>query len=407
MKVTVQAPGARSIVLDDGVLARFEDGVDPGTPLPRRCYAAAHVVMRQEYAGAPHSIDAPGSADELAAAIDWEPTMAFRARLDRHGMGIAEAMDTAQRFELGWTGAKQLIERTGAMGLEHGFVGGASTDHVDAIADQDALIEALTWQVEFVREHGGVPILLPQPWLTANGATEEDFVRVYTSVIDAAGGELLLHWLGEVFHPAMRGYFPGDAARRVLAHDPDKVRGIKLSLLDQAFEEELRAEIAPRGQVILTGDDHNFSALLEGTSQAAAPLAPLGGRPLAGGAFSHALLGIFDACVRPAAVALRRLGIGDLASYRELMGLCEDLGRVIFETPVQRYKAGVAFLAWLNGLQANPMLANHEERTRDLDHYLRVAEAASAAGAIEDAGLAAARLTELVERLSNGATAGT
>ena len=401
MKTTVQIPGEvhgrRTIVLDDGVLEPYVSLVDASTPLPRRCYAAGHVVMSADYADVPHSVEHPGSADEIAASIDWDATLAHRVRLDAQGMGIAESMDTAQRFELGWTGARELMKRTSELGVANGMVGAASTDHLKAIESFAHLARGLMEQVAFVRSIGGLPILLPQPWLTENGATEDDFVRVYTDVIDASRGEVLLHWLGEVFHPAMRGYFPGDAVRRILAHDPDKVRGIKLSLLDRPLEETLRAEIADRGQVVLTGDDHNFMALLEGSSQDHVALPPLGDLPLRGGAFSHALRGSFDTAARPAARALRLLDQGDGDRYRELMGACERLGRVIFEAPVQRYKAGIAFVAWLNGQQANPMLANHEESTRDLDHYLRVAEAASEAGVLENAELAAERIGSLIE----------
>ena len=397
MSAEVRTPDGRVLQLEDTVLAPFEARAGARTPLPRRCYAAAHVVMLPSYGEVTHSVDRPGAAAEIAAHIDWDATLAFRQRIDANGMGVAEAMDTAQRFELGWDGARELIQRTGALGLENGFVGAASTDQLETIPDASRLAAAMVEQVEFVRGCGGVPILLPQPWLTASGADEETFVRFYTEVIDASEGDLLLHYLGEMFHPSMRGYFPGDSLRRVLAHAPEKVRGLKLSLLDRELEETLRAELAPRGQVILTGDDYNFSALIEGRPGASRELAALGGRPLAGGDFSHALLGIFSATVRPASVALRLLDAGDVEGYRELMGRCERLGRVIFEAPVQRYKSGVAFLAWLNGLQGNRMLANHEEHARSLDYYVRVAEAASEAGAIEDAGLAAERLGDLIE----------
>ncbi|MEM9802124.1 MAG: DUF993 family protein [Planctomycetota bacterium] len=393
-------PGARTMVFDDEVLAPYDAGVDASEPLPRRAYAAAHIAMRDGYAHIEHASHRSGTRDEIASAIDWEATLGFRRRLDALGMGVAEAMDTAQRFDVGWDIARELIERTGELGLRNGFVGAASSDHVASIGDLDALADAISEQVAYVRTHGGLPIVLPQPWLTENGASEDDYVRVYTRVIDASEGELLLHWLGEVFHPSMRGYFPGDSVGRILAHDPEKVRGIKMSLLDRAFEERLRADLAARGQVVFTGDDHNFAALIEGTSQEPAPLAPLDGRPLPGGAFSHALLGIFAAVARPASLALRRLGVGDVDGYRALMEPCEELGRIVFEAPVGSYKAGVAFLAWLNGLQSNPMLPNHAERERDLDHFLRVAEAASRAGAIEDAALASERLQQLVGALS-------
>lgn len=393
MRLSVQAQDGRVVELDDAVLNEAPGGPDP---LPRRCYAAAHVVVRDDYADAPHTVETPGTPEELASFIDWDATMAIRVRHDACGMGIAEAMDTAQRFELGWQGAKSLLERTGALRLANGFVGGASTDQVPEVDSIDTLVEAWCEQVAFVNRVGGVPILLPQPWLTKTGADEETFVEAYTRVVDGTEGPILMHWLGEVFHPAMRGYFPGRSLDRILAHDRVRIRGMKLSLLDQAFEERLREDLRPHQQLIFTGDDHNFAALIEGESPERSPVAPLGGLPLEGGRFSHALLGIFDAVAPSAAVALRRLDRGDTAGYRGLMGACEALGRVIFEMPVQRYKSGIAFLAWLNGHQSNPMLMNHEERTRDVDHYLRVADLASRAGAIENAELAAERLGEFL-----------
>ena len=390
MRHEIQRPGGGTITLDDGVLDRGELAENPS--LPRRCYAATHVVFRASYAEVPHSIDAPGSPEEIAEHIDWDATRAVRVRADGLGMGVAESMDTAQRFEIGWAGARELLRRTGELDLSNGFVGGASSDHRESIESVDDLAEAILEQVAFVAEQGGLPIVLPQPWMPANGMGEEDYVRLYTRIADGAPTEILIHWLGEAFHPGMRGYFPGNSVDRILDHDPAKIRGIKLSLLDAEYERSMRARIGPRGQVILTGDDYNFARLMEGESQESRPLQPLGGRSLAGGAFSHALLGILGATVRPASLALQRLGRGDIEGYRALMEPCEELGRAIFEAPVQRYKSGIAFLAWLNGQQENRMLANHEENARDADHYLRVAELASRAGVLEDAALAAERL---------------
>ena len=154
MSASVQSPDGRVLRLDDTVLAPFEARADRTAPLPRRCFAAAHVTMLPGYAEVAHSVERPGTADEIAAHIDWEATLAFRERIDRCGMGVAEAMDTAQRFELGWDGARALIERTGALDLENGFVGAASTDQLATIPDLDALAGAMVEQVRFVRGCG-------------------------------------------------------------------------------------------------------------------------------------------------------------------------------------------------------------------------------------------------------------
>jgi hypothetical protein len=397
MQLSVAVPGATEIVLDDSVLDPFR--IEPGSAaatsspvLPRRCFAASHVAMLPGYAEVQHSMANPGSAEEIAEWIDWDTSMAFRKRLDGLGFGIAEAMDTAQRFELGWAGASRLIEETGRLGLTNGFVGAASADQADSIDSTADLSRAIAEQIAFVQKAGGIAIILPQPWMTQHGATEDDYVRVYCDAIDASEGPILLHWLGAPFHAAMEGYFPGNSLRTILAHDPAKVRGMKISMLDRELEESLRRSIATDDQVILTGDDYNFVPLIQGSSQESRKLPDLGGLPLRGGDFSHALLGILNAIAVPASLALQHLDRGDLDAYTKIMDPCEALGREIFKHPVQRYKSGIVFLAWLNGYQPNPMLVNHEEAARAREDYLRIAEMASQAGAIENAEAASARL---------------
>lgn len=387
MPRTLELPGGRRLTLR----AAAPDAQDPSDALPRRCYAAPRIVVRDGYADVPHSSASPGTPDELLAWADLETSEAQRERLDRLGFGVAEAMDTSQRSETGWAVARELIDRTGAAGFANGFVGAASADHEPGARTPRELADAIAWQCAYVAERGGVPIVLPQVALVENGASADDYVDVYTRVADASPAPILLHWLGEAFHPGLVGYFPGDSVRRILAARPEAIRGIKMSLLDAAAEVDLRRELHPRGQVVLTGDDFHFAGLMEGEGAADGETL-LGGRPLPTGPFSHALLGVLDAIARPAARALRRLGAGDAAGYRALMEPCEALGQVVFEAPTRHYKAGLAFLGWLNGLQSNPMLPNHVEEERTMDHYVRVVEAASGAGALEDAELAAERL---------------
>ena len=68
----------------------------------RIAYAAAHVVA-----------DPLADVDPwLEPAVDWEQTIAFREYLWDLGLGVAEAMDTAQRgMGLDWSGARELIRR--------------------------------------------------------------------------------------------------------------------------------------------------------------------------------------------------------------------------------------------------------------------------------------------------------
>ena len=73
----------------------------PG-PFCRIAYAAAHVVADPLAANDPW----------LPPAIDWERTLAYREYLWSRGLGVAEAMDTAQLGTgLEWDCARELIKR--------------------------------------------------------------------------------------------------------------------------------------------------------------------------------------------------------------------------------------------------------------------------------------------------------
>jgi hypothetical protein len=351
--------------------------------------------MDDAYASAAHRRDRPGDPDEIAAAVDWEATMAFRRRLAAHGFGIAEAMDTAQRFEIGWPAARELIVRCGELDLPAGFVAGAGTDHLEHVRRPADLVDGVLEQIETIRGAGGIAMILPMPWLSRRGCDADTYVETYGAIVRAAGGPLLVHWLGSMFLEDLAGYFPGDSFERVMALDPEAVRGAKLSLLDPERERRVRRALSPRGQIVLTGDDLHFADLIAGPDGAEPTTwTEIGGRPTALGDFSHALLGIFDGIAAPAGLALRLLATGEREAYDEIMTACEALGRIVFEPPVHAYKTGLAFLAWLNGHQPNRLLANHRHLERPPGHLWRVARAAAAAGAITDAGKAAARLGE-------------
>jgi len=403
MRAHAATPGGREIVLTDEVLGPWRARLaDPPARPARWCVAAAHVVWKESYRALGHSLDAPGDPDEIGAHVDWDATMALRRRLDALGFGVAEAMDTAQRFAIGWPNARRLVRATGELGLANGFVAGAGADHLEpgSITRPAQLVDAVVEQAQVIQAAGGIAILLPLPWLAQTGQSEATYVDVYGAIVRQLDGPLLVHWLGEMFLPALRGYFPGRSFQRVMELDPAVVRGCKLSLLDADLERRVRAELLERDQVVLTGDDLHFAGLIEGESQGGEPPAiqrttSIGGRDVPLGAFSHALLGVLDAVAAPMSVALALLAQGDLASWRAVASPCEELGRWLFQPPTERYKAGLAFLAWLNGLQQNALLANREELARDREHGLRAAELAAAAGAIADASLAAARLQEL------------
>jgi len=364
------------------------------TTSPRLCYAAAHVVMSEGYRAVDHSVSSPGTADEIAEYINWDATMAFRNHLDGLGFGIAEAMDTAQRFSLGWKNAERLIRSCGGLNLSERFVAGAGVDHLAAVRDVDDLIEGVIYQTRIIQESHGDVIVLPMAWLPEHDASEQVYVDVYTSIIDAVDGPLFLHWLGEMFAPNLAGYFPGDSFFRIMAHDPRKVRGAKLSLLDDEFECTTRTRLSKDDQIVLTGDDFHFASLILGTEPGITKSVTIGERVVRLGEFSHALLGVFDAVAAPASRALHALGEGDVQAYEGHMRPCEALGQAIFQPPTNLYKSGLAFLSWLNGHQDNCMLLNHEEQLRPAAYYEDVFRLAQDADALENPVLAAQRMTQ-------------
>ncbi|MEZ5962958.1 MAG: DUF993 family protein [Planctomycetota bacterium] len=396
MRATATGPDGRSFDIDDEHLAsaRAQLGQAQAPPV-RLAFAAAHVVLAPSYLEVDHSLQRPGRPDEIAPHLDLDTTMALRRHLDAHGFGVAEAMDTAQRFHLGWQNAERLIRACGDLRLRHGFVAGAGVDHLPAIRGKDDLAAGVVYQVEAIQASGGIAMILPMAWLAQTGASVQDYVDVYGAIFAACTGPLFVHWLGDMFLPALAGYFPGDSFARVMALSPDKVRGCKLSLLDADFEKRVRAELLPRDQIVLTGDDWNFADLIAGDDSTVRRHTRIGAHDVALGEFSHALLGVFDGVAVPAGLALQALAQERSDLYGGIMRPCEGYGRVVFEPPTQHYKAGLAFTAWLNGLQADFTLVNHEEKSRDHDHYLRVAAAATRCGALTDARLAASRLRAL------------
>ena len=363
-------------------------------PAFRLCYGALHVVLRGEYRALGHSLAAPGPAAEIEHYVDWRATMRLRQDLDAAGVGVAEAMDTAQRFFLGWPAARRLIAETGALQLQNGFCAGAGTDQLTEIRTPQDLVDGVVEQCAYISSHGGVPVVLPMPWLCHQGADERAFVEVYEAIIREVRGPILLHWLGPMFLPALEGYFPGRSFEKIMALDPSVVRGCKLSLLDRSFEERVRRDLIASEQLVLTGDDFHFGALMLGDGQAPSRTTTIGDREVALGDFSHALLGVFDAIARPARAALDQLQRGDVAGFAAAIARCEALGQHVFEAPTQHYKAGLAFLAWLNGQQDNFLLVNREDEARDRRHYLRCAELARSAGCVRDEELFATRLAE-------------
>jgi hypothetical protein len=384
----VQLPNLRGTPRPYRLRPAFTAAPVPGTRpcFSRLAYAAAHVVAKPANGAAAADPRSPDS-------VDWDATLRFRRHLWHLGFGIAEAMDTAQREILGWENAARLLDMTLADARAEpgrGVIGGAGTDTLaTSTPTLRQVIDAYVAQAEFIHERGGRVILFPTHFLPRHFPAPGHYLEVYRAVTQEVSKPVFLHWLGDMFAPALRGYFPGDSFRRITQDNP-KVLGVKLSLLDQRLEEAIRRRIAPQGQVVLTGDDFNFPALIRGGKGAGdgrgfqSRAFHFEGRGFPVGDYSHGLLGIFDGIARVASRALICLAQGDAREYDRLMAPTVPLSRHIFKAPTQHYKAGLVFLAYLNGHQSHFHLLADAEQRRDMAHYVELFKLANAAGVLDD-----------------------
>jgi hypothetical protein len=367
------------------------------------CASAATAFNRVAYAAAHVVADPLSSADPwLQPAIDWDATLGFRRYLWSLGLGVAEAMDTAQRgMGLDWPASLELIARS--LELARNTPGaliacGAGTDHLEprATTTVDDVIDAYLLQCEAIERRGGRIILMASRALAACAKSPDDYVKVYDRVLSQVRAPVILHWLGDMFDPALAGYWghadldgATDVCLAVIKQNAAKVDGIKISLLDEEREIAMRRRLPARGSVdaaavdrvrMYTGDDFNFAELI------------------AGDEFGHsdALLGIFDAIAPAASAALAALAEGDRSRFDEILAPTIPLSRRIFSAPTRFYKTGVVFLAWLNGRQKHFVMVGGQQSARNLRHFVELFELADTAGLIDDPELACARMRSLL-----------
>ena len=342
----------------------------------RIAFAAAHVVAN------PRGENVPGAP----AVIDWEATLGFRRHLFRYGLGVAEAMDTAQRnMGLDWPATQELITRSAALANEHGarIASGAGTDQLlSPPGSLGEVTDAYLEQLEFVEAAGSQAIVMASRQLAAVARSADDYLQVYSSVLSRATQPVVLHWLGEMFDPQLSGYWGSadipTATRTFLDlinEHSAKVDGVKVSLLSADHEQELRAAL-PAGVRLYTGDDYNYPELIEGD----------------GDHHSDALLGAFAAIAPAASAALSALDGDDIERYRREMAPTLALSRHIFAPPTYYYKTGIAFLAWLNGHQEGFVMVGGLQSARSILHLAHVFELANEAQLLTDPDLAAHRL---------------
>ena len=351
----------------------------PSKPFTRKALAAAHVVAD------PLSTKEPW----LEAAIDWDATLAYRRHLWSWGFGVAEAMDTAQRgMGLDWPSSLQLIEKSireakTISGAE--LWSGAGTDHVSS-TNLDGVIRAYEEQCGAIEKLGGRIILMASRALAACAKSPDDYARVYGRILSQAKEPVIIHWLGEMFDPALEGYWGRkdhyaamEVCLSILHKNASKVDGIKISLLDKEKEIDMRRKL-PAGVRMYTGDDFNFAELIEGDARG----------------YSDALLGIFDAIAPAASHALSALANNDSETFRELLEPTVPLSRHIFCAPTRFYKTGVVFMAWLNGHQDHFVMVGGQQSARNVLHLAELFRLADTAGLLCDPPLACARMKQLL-----------
>jgi hypothetical protein len=380
----VSAVGAAHLrlPLPDGTLERYTPGPPGDFPRPtapprcREALAAVHVV-----------------ADPLAdrPRVDWEATLAFRRHVWSWGLGVAEAMDTAQRgMGLGWPEARELIERSVREARSAGgrVVSGAGTDHLapGAARGLDGVVAAYEHQCAAVEAAGGDVVLMASRELARVATGAEDYALVYGRVLSQLRRPALLHWLGPMFDPALAGYWGHDDPHEamevclaVIAEHAARVAGVKVSLLDARLEVEMRRRL-PAGVRMYTGDDFNFAELMRGDDRG----------------HSDGLLGIFDGIAPAASAALQALDAGDADRYEALLAPTVPLSRHIFRAPTYHYKVGLVLLAYLNGHQRHFRMLGGLESARSVPHLSELFRLADRAGLLADPELAVARMRNVL-----------
>jgi len=356
----------------------------PRPASPPRCriaFAAAHVVA-----------DARGeNLPGAPAMIDWESTLAFRRHLWSYGMGVAEAMDTAQRgMGLDWAATQELVRRsaTEALALGGRIAAGAGTDQAAAhVGSLDDVVVAYEEQLEMIEGTGAQVILMASRQLAGVARSADDYLVVYARLLRQVRRPVILHWLGSMFDPALAGYWGSrdldeamDTLLTLIGDHAENIDGVKVSLFDADHEVRVRDRL-PRDVRLYTGDDLNYPDLIKGDGRRA----------------SDALLGVFAAIAPAASSALQALDRADVAAFDATMGPTVPLGRHLFGAPTFYYKAGIAFLAWLAGHQPGFSMVGGLQSARSVPHLVEAFRLADEAGLLPDSDLAAHRMRIFLE----------
>jgi len=376
-------------------LPTADGGLQPYTPHPPRSWTSAGGPFNRVALAAAHVVADPMADIDpwLDVAIDWDATLAYRRYLWELGLGVAEAMDTAQRgMGLDWYTSLELIRRSVAEARAFGnnalLACGAGTDHLAPSKDLtlDEVIGAYQTQCEAVEAAGGRIILMASRALAACARSPDDYRQVYGRILSQVREPVIIHWLGEMFDPALAGYWGHadhhaamDVCLEVIHAHAHKVDGIKVSLLDADKEIAMRRRL-PTGVRMYSGDDFNYPALIAGDGES----------------HSDALLGIFDAIAPAASAALGALAAGDDVAYQGIFEPTVHLSRHIFMAPTRFYKTGVVFMAYLNDLQSHFVMVGGQHSARSLPHLAEIFRLADRAGLLRDPELAVQRMRRVL-----------
>ncbi len=388
MALTLKLPDAQGGLATYTVRGNTPARPPAGVTFNRVAFSAAHVVADPRAAVDPW----------LDCAVDWDATIAYRQYLWSLGLGVAESMDTAQRgMGLDWPTSLELIRRSldAAKSVPGARVAsGCGTDHLDptAVKSVDEVIRGYETQMEAIEALGGQLIVMASRALAKVAKSPADYERVYDRILSQAKQPVILHWLGDMFDPALAGYWGSsdidqamETALGIIKAHPAKVDGIKISLLDKDKEIRMR-RLLPAGVRMYTGDDFNYAELIAGDGY--------GKEPTHGK--SDALLGIFDAIAPAASAALGELAAGNVERFHAILGPTVPLSRHIFKAPTRFYKTGVVFMAWLNGHQSHFTMVGGQSTTRSLPHLAELFRLADAADLLEKPDLAVARMKAIL-----------
>tara|TARA_R110001599_G_scaffold200622_1_gene397341 strand:+ start:444 stop:1652 length:1209 start_codon:yes stop_codon:yes gene_type:complete len=395
MTLTLPLAGAHGDLAPYTLRGRPPARPGTATAFNRIAYSAAHVVADPRAAIDPW----------LQCAVDWDATMAYRRHLWSLGLGVAEAMDTAQRgMGMDWPTSLELIRRSlDAAGDVPGALvaSGCGTDHLalDEVRSVDDVIRGYEEQMAAIEQLGGKLIIMASRALARVARGPDDYVRVYDRILRQARQPVILHWLGDMFDPALAGYWgtpdldaATETALAIIAAHADKIDGIKVSLLDKEREIAMRRRLPAHGGFdgqgvrMYTGDDFNYAELIAGDGVGTATVHGQ----------SDALLGIFDAIAPAASAALAAMAQGDTERFHAILGPTVALSRHIFAAPTRFYKTGVVFMAWLNGHQSHFTMVGGQQSTRSLVHLCELFRLADAADLLEQPEQAVQRMRSLL-----------